>query len=98
MFIYYLEVTQIFIGYLYSVNVHNNTDGVIMSHTYKLIELTGSSPISSDDAIKNAISAANKSIKHMRWFQVVETRGHLEEGLIAHWQVTVKVGFTLDQS
>ncbi|GIU16051.1 MULTISPECIES: dodecin [unclassified Shewanella] len=68
-----------------------------MSHTYKIIELTGSSPISSDEAIKNAIATANESLKHLRWFQVVETRGHLEEGLIAHWQVTVKVGFTLDQ-
>ncbi|WP_144210766.1 dodecin [Shewanella donghaensis] len=67
-----------------------------MSHTYKIIELTGSSPISSDDAIKSAIAAANESLKHLRWFQVVETRGHLEEGLIAHWQVTIKVGFTLD--
>lgn len=69
-----------------------------MSHTYKIIELTGSSPISSDEAIKNAIATANESLKHLRWFQVVETRGHLEEGLIAHWQVTVKVGFTLDQN
>lgn len=68
-----------------------------MSHTYKIIELTGSSPIGSDDAIKNAIAAANESLKHLRWFEVVETRGHLEEGLIAHWQVTIKVGFTLDQ-
>ena len=67
-----------------------------MSHTYKIIELTGSSPISSDEAIKNAIAAANESLLHLRWFQVTETRGHLEEGMIAHWQVTVKVGFTLN--
>ncbi|ABV88511.1 dodecin [Shewanella pealeana] len=67
-----------------------------MSHTYKIIELAGSSPISSDEAIKNAIATANESLKHLRWFQVVETRGHLEEGMVAHWQVTIKVGFTLD--
>ncbi|ABO24846.1 dodecin [Shewanella loihica] len=67
-----------------------------MSHTYKIIELVGSSPISSDEAIKNAIASASQSLHHLRWFQVVETRGHLEAGLIAHWQVTVKVGFTLD--
>ncbi|ASJ95886.1 MULTISPECIES: dodecin [Shewanella] len=67
-----------------------------MSHTYKIIELVGSSPISSDEAIKNAIETASQSLHHLRWFQVVETRGHLEAGLIAHWQVTVKVGFTLD--
>ncbi|GGQ26855.1 MULTISPECIES: dodecin [Shewanella] len=67
-----------------------------MSHTYKIIELVGSSPISSDDAVKNAIAQANKTVKHLRWFEVIETRGHLEEGLVAHWQVTIKVGFTLD--
>ncbi|QYJ87005.1 dodecin family protein [Shewanella mesophila] len=67
-----------------------------MSHTYKIIELVGSSPISSDEAIKNAITEASQSLHHLRWFQVVETRGHLEAGLVAHWQVTVKVGFTLD--
>ncbi|GIU41356.1 hypothetical protein TUM4438_05280 [Shewanella sairae] len=67
-----------------------------MSHTYKIIELTGSSPISSDEAIRNAIAAANESLKHLRWFEVTETRGHLEEGMVAHWQVTIKVGFTLD--
>ncbi len=67
-----------------------------MSHTYKIVELVGSSPISSDEAIKNAIETASQSLHHLRWFQVVETRGHLEAGLIAHWQVTVKVGFTLD--
>jgi flavin-binding protein dodecin len=74
------------------------TIGVIMSHTYKVIELVGSSPISSDEAVKNAIAEANKSLLHLRWFQVIETRGHLEEGLIAHWQVTIKVGFTLDSN
>ena len=67
-----------------------------MSHTYKIIELTGSSPISSDEAIRNAIAAANESLKHLRWFEVIETRGHLEEGMVAHWQVTIEVGFTLD--
>lgn len=68
----------------------------IMSHVYKIIELTGSSPISSDDAVKNAIAAAAQSLHNLRWFEVIETRGHLEAGVIAHWQVTVKVGFTLD--
>lgn len=67
-----------------------------MNHVYKIIEVTGSSPISSDEAIKNAIAAASQSLHHLRWFQVVETRGHLEAGVIAHWQVTVKIGFALD--
>ncbi|KFZ37361.1 hypothetical protein HR45_10070 [Shewanella mangrovi] len=67
-----------------------------MSHVYKIIELTGSSPISSDDAIRNAIAAASQSLHHLRWFEVVENRGHIEAGVVAHWQVTIKVGFTLD--
>ncbi|BAJ03429.1 dodecin [Shewanella violacea] len=67
-----------------------------MSHTYKVIELVGSSPISSDEAIKNAVISAGQSLKHLRWFEVIETRGHLEAGLIAHWQVTIKVGFTIE--
>ncbi|QSX33053.1 dodecin domain-containing protein [Shewanella avicenniae] len=69
-----------------------------MSHVYKIIELTGSSPISSDDAIKTAVAAASQSLHHLRWFEVVESRGHIEAGVIAHWQVTIKVGFTLDSS
>ncbi|GGI98375.1 hypothetical protein GCM10007978_40170 [Shewanella hanedai] len=67
-----------------------------MSHTYKIIELVGSSPLSSDDAIKAAINTAGQTLKHLRWFEVVETRGHLEAGVVAHWQVTIKVGFTLE--
>lgn len=64
-------------------------------HVYKKVELTGSSPISSDEAVKNAISKANETLNNLRWFEVTETRGHIENGEIAHWQVTVKVGFTL---
>ena len=65
-------------------------------HVYKTIELTGSSTKSSDAAIERAIEKASKTVKNMRWFQVVDTRGHLEKGKIAHWQVTIKVGFTLE--
>lgn len=65
-------------------------------HTYKLIELVGSSPISSDDAIKNAISKASKTVKHMNWFELVETRGHIVDGHVAHFQVTIKVGFRIE--
>ena len=67
-----------------------------MDHVYKLLELTGSSTKSSDDAVQNAIAKASKTVRSMQWFQVTETRGHIEGGRIAHWQVTVKVGFTLD--
>ncbi len=65
-------------------------------HTYKKIELVGSSPTSIEDAVANALSRAQKTIRNMRWFEVTETRGHVENGKIAHWQVTVKIGFTLD--
>lgn len=65
-------------------------------HVYKKIELTGSSPKGIEAAVENAIALAAKTIRNMRWFEVVETRGQIEGGKVAHWQVTVKVGFTLD--
>ena len=66
-------------------------------HVYKKIELTGSSQNSMQEAIENAIARASKSLHDMRWFEVVETRGHIDGNKIAHWQVTIKVGFTLDE-
>lgn len=65
-------------------------------HVYKHIELTGSSPRSTDDAVRSAIERAARTLRNMRWFEIVETRGHIEEGAVAHWQVVVKLGFTLD--
>lgn len=65
-------------------------------HVYKKVELVGSSPISSDDAVRNAINKANESVRNMRWFEVTDVRGQVVDGAVAHWQVTVKVGFTLD--
>ena len=65
-------------------------------HVYKTIELVGSSATSSDDAVKTALARASETLRNMRWFEVIETRGHIEQGNIAHWQVTVKVGFTLE--
>ncbi len=65
-------------------------------HVYKKIELTGSSSEGIEQAIENAINQASQSIKNMRWFEVVETRGHIEQEKIAHWQVTIKVGFTIE--
>ena len=66
-------------------------------HVYKKIELVGSSPNSIEEAVENALARAQKTVRNMRWFEVVETRGHIEEGKINHWQVTVKVGFTLER-
>lgn len=65
-------------------------------HVYKKLELVGSSRESIEDAVQNAIARAGKTIRGMRWFEVTETRGHLVENRIDHWQVTVKIGFTLD--
>jgi flavin-binding protein dodecin len=65
-------------------------------HVYKVIELVGTSPTSSDDAIQNAIGRASATLKHLRWFEVTQTRGHIENGKIGHYQVTLKVGFTLE--
>ena len=65
-------------------------------HVYKHIELTGSSTKSSDDAVRVAIARAAKTVRNMHWFQVSETRGHIAEGKVVHWQVTLRVGFTLD--
>ena len=66
-------------------------------HIYKIVELVGSSPDSSDAAIRNAISRASKTLKHLDWFEVVETRGHIVNGDIAHFQVTLKAGFRLEE-
>ncbi|MEX2535294.1 MAG: dodecin [Trueperaceae bacterium] len=65
-------------------------------HVYKKIELTGSSDKGIEDAIANAISRASQSVRNMRWFEVTETRGHIDGGKVSHYQVTLKVGFTLD--
>ena len=66
------------------------------SHTYKLIELVGTSPTSSDEAIRNAIEKASATVKHIDWFQVIESRGHVENGRVAHYQVSLKVGFRIE--
>jgi len=66
-------------------------------HIYKKIELVGSSPKGIEEAVKRALARAKKTVRNMRWFEIAETRGYLEDGKIAHWQVTLKVGFTLEE-
>jgi len=66
------------------------------NHVYKHLELTGSSTTSIEDAISRAIGKAAESVRNMRWFQVTETRGHIDDGKVSHWQVTLKIGFTLE--
>ena len=66
-------------------------------HVYKHIELTGSSTQSSDDAVSVALARASKTLRNIDWFEVTDTRGHVEGGKIAHWQVTLKVGIRLEE-
>ena len=66
------------------------------NHVYKLIELTGTSATSIEDAVARAVQRAHKTIKNLCWFQVVETRGNIDKGKVHHWQVTIKVGFTVE--
>jgi flavin-binding protein dodecin len=65
-------------------------------HIYKKIELVGSSPKGFEEAVKNALARASKTVRNMRWFEVTETRGYVESGKVDHWQVTLKIGFTLE--
>jgi dodecin len=66
-------------------------------HVYKLLELTGTSKSGIDDAVQTAIKRASKTIHNLKWFEIVSVRGGIEKGKVAHWQVTLKVGFTLDE-
>lgn len=66
------------------------------NHVYKQLELVGSSPTGIEDAVNTAIAKAHKTVRNIQWFEVVETRGHVADGKVAHWQVTIKVGFTME--
>ena len=66
-------------------------------HVYKIVELVGSSPTSIEDAIQGAIARASSTVDNIRWFEVTDTRGHVEGGKISHYQVTIKVGFTVKE-
>ena len=67
-------------------------------HVYKIIELAGSSTTSIEDAVQSAVTRASKTLHHLRWFQVVDTRGQIENGKVSYYQVVIKVGFTLEDS
>ncbi len=68
----------------------------MQEHIYKVVELVGSSEKGIEDAIATAIARANATIRNLRWFEVIQTRGHLENGKVSHFQVTLKVGFTME--
>ncbi len=65
-------------------------------HVYKILELVGSSPTGTDEAIQQALATASKTVRNIDWFEVVESRGHVKDGKVAHYQVTLKIGFRLD--
>ena len=65
-------------------------------HVYKILELTGSSTVGIEDAVQKAVAKASETVRNIHWFEVIETRGHVEDGKVAHWQVSVKIGFTLE--
>lgn len=69
-----------------------------MDHVYKTVELTGSSPNGVEEAVQAAIKRASRTLRAMRWFEVSEIRGHLDDGAVDYWQVTVKVGFTMEDT
>jgi dodecin len=70
--------------------------GPMPDHVYKTIELVGSSTRGMEDAVQKAIGKAAETVRNLRWFEVLDTRGHIEKGKVAHWQVTLKLGFTLE--
>jgi len=72
-------------------------NGRMAEHVYKKIEIVGSSPNGMEEAVQNALSRASKTIRNMRWFEVAETRGYIDGGKVDHWQVTLKIGFTLEE-
>jgi len=67
-------------------------------HVYRVTEIVGSSSTGSDDAIRNALERAKQTLRNLEWFEVIDTRGHIENGAIGHFQVTIKVGFRLDDA
>jgi flavin-binding protein dodecin len=75
---------------------HHFQEPIMSDHVYKLVEIVGSSSVSSDEAIRNAIETSARTLRHIDWFEVLETRGHVADGKVAHFQVTLKVGFRIE--
>jgi flavin-binding protein dodecin len=79
------------------LGLHLTQGSFMAEHVYKTIELVGSSTRGMEDAVQRAIAKAAETVRNLRWFEVLDTRGHIEGGRIAHWQVTLKIGFTLEE-
>jgi flavin-binding protein dodecin len=76
----------------------NSREGPMDDHVYKIVELVGSSTTSIEDAIQTAIKRADQTLRNLRWFEVLQTRGHIENGAVHHYQVVLKAGFTLEDA
>ena len=85
------------LGFLLYWIMSSRNNERMSDHVYKKIEVVGSSPNGFEEAIKNALARAEKTVRNMRWFEVAETRGYVENGKVGHWQVTLKIGFTLEE-
>jgi dodecin len=85
------------LGFLLCLSASSGNNERMSDHVYKKIEVVGSSPNGFEEAIKNALARAEKTVRNMRWFEVTETRGDVENGKVGHWQVTLKIGFTLEE-
>src|SRR5438105_13314706 len=87
---------QVRLAFLLFFPTLSGNNGPMSDHVYKKIEVVGSSQNGFEDAITNALARAEKTVRNMRWFEVTETRGYIENGKVGHWQVTLKIGFTLE--
>jgi hypothetical protein len=76
----------------------NEKEEAMEDHVYRIIEISGSSQTSIEDAIQSAVSRASRTLRNLRWFEVLQTRGHLEDGKVQHYQVVLKIGFTIDDT
>ena len=87
-----------YVNYDINIVLSNKVKGcfIMSEHIYKIIEVVGSSTVSSDDAIRQAVAKSGKSLRNLDWFEVVETRGHIVDAKVAHFQVKIKIGFRLD--
>ena len=77
------------------LDMGESTEEGMEDHIYRVIQIVGSSEKSADDAIQRAVARASQTLRNLRWFEVVETRGHIDDGKIQHYQVTLKIGFTI---
>jgi len=92
-----VNTRELELGFLLCLIAFSADNAHMPDHVYKKIEIVGSSPNGFEEAVKNALARAKKTVRNMRWFEVTETRGWIEEGKVGDWQVSLKIGFTLEE-